>query len=442
MHVCVARIFAALAALGFVAPVTAEVEYAQIRSLAVDAVRDGDVAFARPWSKIVGKMLWVKDAGPADDPSGTNFDYWVDGGDPLKAVFLDQLAIELRRQHLFARPRNREIMAPYYEKMEAIVAAELSAVQQAGDDDEKQHQLDERLRELGDVLQTGIDACALDMGLAGAFVEPGQDDGSVWLDRMFAIYLPRQGPFTYGQVEQAVTSALSDRAIPLDMPRAVVAGRTLRVTDVGLPVEEMRPLAPIEEIVAELVKLQVRRGHSFQRQGNRAIMDVVYGQMQNVIRRQFDSLRQAGKASADARRRELAAADANATTSQPLARTALGRQLDSLLKQGLDRCARNMGNLRLENDSRGSANGIAAAGRVKLIAPSGTTIEAVYNTDHNLWELAGKPEDDYPWQSFAAGDAANLLGGYWFRLTMPSGERVSLHKKVDASDTELRFPAK
>ena len=433
---------AAIADIGLLAvqALAAELSHAQLRALAVEAVRDGDVAFSPPSEKVVGRLLWVKDAGPAaDDPDGLTLDYWFDAGDPLKAVFLDQLAIEIRRRHLFVRSRQQHLIEQYYRRMEEIVAAELAMVQQSGDEEQKQRQLDERLQQLGDLLQAGIEACARDLGLAGAFVEPGHDDGTVWLDRLFTIYLPQQGQLTFGQVELAVDQAIRDRAVTFDMPAAVVETGALRVIDVGLRVELMRKLEPIEEVAAELVKIDLRRRHLFQRSGNRAIMEPVYGQMEQAVRRQLETLRQAGAASADAPRQ---VANALPDDDGPIARSAFGRELDGLLNQGLQRCARSMGNVRLELSSARGADAAVAVAKVRLVAPTGTTIEFVHNTDRKLWALAGKREVDYPWQRYTAGDAVYLLGGYWFRLTYPDGRHMSVYKKVGTSDTELRFPSR
>ncbi|HVA46972.1 MAG TPA: hypothetical protein VNH11_11445 [Pirellulales bacterium] len=441
-------LYAALFAVGPLAAGAraAEITFNQLRALAVESLRAGDVAYTPPSNKIVGRMLWVKDAGPfADRPDGGSLDYWLADGDLLKAVFLDQLAIEIRRQHLFARSRSQQVMDPYYRRMEAVVAAELTLAQQPGDDEEKQRQLDERLRQLGDLLQNGIDACARGMGLVGAFVEPGHDDGTLWLDHVFALDLPQQGQIGYGQIEQAVAQALRGQGLVFEAPKVSVSGGTLHVTDVELKVETMRALAPLEELVAELVKINLRRRQRFERPADRPMMDQIYLRMEAALRQQLDTLRRSGAATVAARRASLAEAAGKASEQEPPVqpvRSPLGRQLDAVLQQGINECAKRMGNLRIEYHRGQNAEPASDRPRVRLVAPPDTTIEFVYNTDHKLWSLAGRSEDAYPWKSHTAGDRVSLSGGYWFRLTYPSGVRASSYKKVAANDTELRFPSR
>ncbi|HQU46700.1 MAG TPA: hypothetical protein PK867_28095, partial [Pirellulales bacterium] len=347
-------LYAALFAVGPLAAAAraAEITFNQIRALAVESLRSGDVAYTPPSNKIVGRMLWVKDAGPfADDPDGVSLDYWLAGGDLLKAVFLDQLAIEIRRQHLFARSRSQQVMEPYYRRMEAVVAAELTLAQQPGDDDEKQRQLDERLRQLGDLLQNGIEACTREMGLAGAFVEPGHDDGTLWIDRVFALDLPQQGQIGYAQIELAVAQALRGQGLVFEAPKVSVSGGTLHVTDVALRAEAVRALAPMEELVAELVKINLRRRQRFERPADRAVMDQAYLRMEAVLRRQLDTLRRSGTATVAARRASLTEAAGKASEQElpvPPVRSTLGRQLDALVQQGINECAKRMGNLQVE----------------------------------------------------------------------------------------------
>jgi hypothetical protein len=427
----------------------ASITIKQLQALAREALRDGDVAYAPPSSKVVRGILWVKDVGPLAGRSGPTLDFWVDGGDQLKAVFLDQLAIEIRRQRLFAGTRRQLIIEPFYRRMEETVAAELLLIQAAGDDDEKQRQLDERLRQLGDLLQSGIEACARDMRLAGSFVEPGQDDGSVWLDRLFALYLPRQGQLSYPQIQQGVDQAIREKAITFGMPRIAVTAGTLSVTDVALPVDSVRHADGIEEVVAELTKLALRRRYAIQQPPIRAIMESVYAQMERSIRQRLDELRSSGRASNDSRRSPLSAASTpaadddsgKASGEHGVARSAFGRSLGNLLQQGLERCAKNMGNLRLVV-SAGASVPEGGTGKVRLAAPTGTTVEFVHNTDRKLWLLTGKTENDYRWVKYATGDSVDLAGGYWFRLTYADGRRASLYKNVGANDTELRLPGR
>jgi hypothetical protein len=238
--------------------------------------------------------------------------------------------------------------------------------------------------------------------------------------------------------------------VAFDMPQSFVQSRTFWVADAGLQIEEMRQLDPLEEIVAEQVKVELRRAHLFQRPANRAIMEPVYAQIEAAIRRQLASLSAAGEASAAGRRPKsakyvalngtLATGGEGAEFSEGLPRSPFGRQLDELLTAGLRRCAQRMGNLALEYNPRRPATGIASAARIRLIAPPETTIEFVHNTDRKLWQMTGKSEGDYAWQSAMAGDSVDLLGGYWFRLTYPGGRQLGLYKKVGPHDTELRFP--
>src|SRR5690242_17821916 len=98
----------------------AEVSHDQIRSLAVEAIRGGEIAFSPPWNKIVRGMLWVKPGGSASsDPMQFQLDFWS-ADEPLKEVFLSQLMIEIWKQYLFSRQSNQEIMRPYYAQMEQI----------------------------------------------------------------------------------------------------------------------------------------------------------------------------------------------------------------------------------------------------------------------------------------------------------------------------------
>src|SRR5579885_3146941 len=96
-----------VAATAFSSAAAAPITVKQLRTLAVEVLRDGDVAYSPPWNRTSGRTLWVKDVGPlADGPGAASLDYWLAGDDRLKAVFLDQLAIELRRQRLFAGTRQ------------------------------------------------------------------------------------------------------------------------------------------------------------------------------------------------------------------------------------------------------------------------------------------------------------------------------------------------
>jgi hypothetical protein len=283
------------------------------------------------------------------------------------------------------------------------------------------------------------------MGLEGAFVQPRDGNPEVWLDLIYAVFLPRQGQLTYEQLKGAVGQAVGDRAVAFDMPESLVEQGTLWLSDAGLQLEAMRPLEPLEEVVAEQVKIELRRAYLFQRPGNRAIMEPVYVRMEDHIRRQLDSLRQAGMASAAGRLPKSAQQTDDdemegAALGQEPPRSEFGRRLDELLIAGLRQCARRMGNLNLEYSPRRLSKGAASPARVKLLAPAETTIEYVYNTDHKLWEMMGKSEDDYQWQNALAGESVDLLGGYWFRVTFPGGRRVRLYKKVGPNDTEIRFP--
>lgn len=428
----------------------AEVSFAQLRALAIESLRGGDLFYTPPATKVVGRLLWIKDAGPfADDPSGATLDYWLadDPGAPgLKAVFLDQLAIEIRRQYLVPRSRSQQVIEPYYRRMEAIVVAELALVQQPGDDAGKQRRLSDYLQQLGDILQSGADACARDMGLAGAFLEPGHDDGGGWLDRVFLLYLPQQGlppqgQIGFGQLKAAIAQAVRD-GVNFDMPQAAVEGDVLRVADVGLRVETLRSLSPLEELAAELLKLEVRRRHLFGRPENRAVMEPFYARMETALRRQLESLRRDRAATVAARRTasssesEIASAD---TSSVDANRTPLGRELDVILQQGLQTCARRAGSLQLDYSRRPPGGTKPVLPQVRLLAPPDTTIELVYNTDHKLWSLAGRSQDDYPWKRHVAGETAGMLGGYWFRLTGTDGTRSNIYRKVAPNDTELRL---
>ncbi|HWB08426.1 MAG TPA: hypothetical protein VG826_04350 [Pirellulales bacterium] len=333
--------------------------------------------------------------------------------------------------------------------MEETVAAELAIIQGAEDDEEKERQLDERLQELGELLKKGIEAAARDMRLSGAFIEPGHDDGTVWLDRLFAIYLPRlgqvNGQLNYAQLQQGVAQAIREKALAFDAPRISVNAGRLTVIDVGLSVESPRRLARIEEVACELAKLELRRRHPVPQPASRAIMESVYGQMEQVIRQRLDELRQAGAASADAASTEVAAAatggaeQPDAGEDPPVDRSPFGRKLDGILKQGLERCAQSMGNLRLDFSNSPNATG-SPTRSVRLGAPAGTKIEFVHNTDHKLWTLAGKAEGEYPWVERRGGDTVELAGGYWFRLTYPGGRQIRLYKKTGVKDTDLRFP--
>ncbi|HEV3344905.1 MAG TPA: hypothetical protein VG125_31295 [Pirellulales bacterium] len=433
--------FVSLAAAPAFSPASgAPVTIKQLRTLAVEALRDGDVAYSPPWNKVAGRILWVKDAGPLSDrPGSAALDYWFDGGDPLKAVFLDQLAIEIRRQRLFAGTRRQLIIEPYYRRMEEVVAAELAIVQGPGEKEEKQRQLDERLRELGDLLKTGIEACARNMRLAGAFIEPGHDDGTVWLDRLFAVYLPRQGQLNYAQLQQGVAQAIREKAIGFEPPRISVNAGRLTVVDIALPAESPRPLARIEEVAAELAKLELRRRHPIPDPASRSIMDAVYAQMERSVRQRFDELRQAGAASADSIRQEVPTAPGEEPEPGEEPRSAFATALDDALKQGLERCARSMGNLRLDFSPGRRATAVPAQ-TVRLAAPAGTKVDFVHNTDRKLWSLAGQTEADFPWAQHRADDAVDLSGGYWFRLTYSDGRQLRLSKKVTGKETELRFP--
>ena len=415
----------------------ADVSFAQLRALAIESLRGGDLFYTPPATKVVGRLLWIKDAGPyADDPGGTTLDFWLADGDPLKAVFLDQLAIEIRRQYLAPRSRSQQVIEPYYRRMEAIVTAELALVQQTGDDADKERRLAEYLPQLGDILQSGADACARDMGLAGAFIEPGHDDGGGWLDRVFLLYLPQQGlpqgQIGFGQLKAAITQAIRD-GVTFDMPQAAVEGSVLRVADVGLRIEALRSLSPLEELAAEMLKLELRRRHLFGRPENRAVMEPFYGRMETVLRRQLEALRRDRQATAAARRTNSSVSTADAN------RTPLGRELDALLQEGLQTCARRPGGLQLDYSPRPPDAAKPALPQVRLIAPPDTTIEFVYNTDHRLWSLAGRSQDNYPWKRHTADETAGMLGGYWFRLTGTDGARTNAYKKVGPNDTELRL---
>lgn len=282
------------------------------------------------------------------------------------------------------------------------------------------------------------------MRLDGAFLEPGSDDGSVWLDRFVAIYLPRGGQITFAQLDQALNQAIRDRAITFELPETPIANGTLWVTDVALPVEVMRRLGPLEEVVVEDAKVKLRRIHLFQRPMNRSLMQPAYNEMEDVLRAQLECLRRAGEATA-ARRTQAANAqrdpDEDVAFGIGRSRCPLGRRLDNILLSGLRRCAKAM-RLQLDFSPRRGPAGVADPASVKLLAPPGTTIEFVYQLDRQLWALMGKSEDEYQWQTYTAGETVNLLGGYWFRVTYSDGRRVRVYKKVRANDTELHFPSK
>lgn len=172
---------------------------ARLRELAIQAIRAGAIQYTPPKNQMNGDAMEVCDV----------FVYQMadrDAQDPYVQVFLDQVEIDLRRKHLLQRASSRQIMEPFYAKMEQIVAKKLAAIENTKlSDDDRDTELGRLSDELMKTYEQGLQAVAKSVGRARfSFAAPGAADKS------HDVKLAASQQATIDMVRQTTASLLKD----------------------------------------------------------------------------------------------------------------------------------------------------------------------------------------------------------------------------------------
>jgi hypothetical protein len=136
--------------------------FARLKEIVAHSIRTGAVEENPGKTTIEGDTLKVHDASIKEDPGN-------DAESPYVRVFLDQVEIEFRRQHLLRRQRSRQTIEPYYVKMEGIVAKKLALIEDSKlSDDDRNTRLGDLDEQMMKTYNEGMQAVAKSLGLAKA----------------------------------------------------------------------------------------------------------------------------------------------------------------------------------------------------------------------------------------------------------------------------------
>jgi len=171
---------------------------ARLKELASKAIRSGEIQFTPPHNAMNGDTMEVNDV----------FIFQLrdrDAEDPYVRIFLDQVEIDLRRQYLLQRQSSRQLMEPYYVKMEQIVGKKLAVVEDAKlSDDDRAAALEKLDGELMKTYEAGLQAVAISVGRARFAFMVGAADQS------HDVKLVASEKATIDMVRQTTASLLKD----------------------------------------------------------------------------------------------------------------------------------------------------------------------------------------------------------------------------------------
>jgi len=133
---------------------------ARLKELVAKAIRSGEIQSEPALNRMNGDTMEVKDVGVL-----MAMDRDIDN--PYVRVFVDQAEIDLRRRQLLQRPSSRQVMEPYYVKMEQIVAKKLAAIENSKlSDDDRATELGKLDDQMMKTYEDGLQAVATSVGRA------------------------------------------------------------------------------------------------------------------------------------------------------------------------------------------------------------------------------------------------------------------------------------
>jgi hypothetical protein len=134
---------------------------AKVKKMALDAIRTGAVRYQPAKNRIEGRTMLVDEASIPDEAD-------ADVQNPLVKIFYDQVELELLRKDLLQRQSSRQVMAPYYAKVEEIIGKKLTVAQDTKlNDDSRDDQLSKLDEQEQTTLSDGLTAVAKSIGLDG-----------------------------------------------------------------------------------------------------------------------------------------------------------------------------------------------------------------------------------------------------------------------------------
>ncbi len=176
------------------APLTA----ARLKELSAQAIRTGQAQSDPAFNRMNGNTMEVKDVGVL-----MAMDRDIDN--PYVRLFVEQIEIDLRRRQLFQRPSSRQVMEPYFVKMEQFIAKKLALIENT------KLSANDRATELGKLddqsmktFEAGLQAVARSVGKTKfTFIAAGAD-------QMHDVKLVASQKATIDVVRQTTASLLKD----------------------------------------------------------------------------------------------------------------------------------------------------------------------------------------------------------------------------------------
>ncbi len=227
-------------------------------------------------------------------------------------------------------------------------------------------------------------------------------------------------PLTAAKVKQRALDAIKSGAVQFKAPNNRIEGRTMMVNLAPIPDEQDADTQnPLVKLFYDQVEIELLRTQLLKRQSSRRVMEPYYAKMEELIAKKL-AVAQDGKLEQQARDDQLEKLD---------------ETYQKTLSDGLQAVAVSIG---MENFQ--FLNGAAQdAHDVKLVAPTGATIDVVRQTTAGILHDAGKTDKDFPWTSYQAGDTATMSGAYYCRIRL-GGKEATFNKRVGAKTDQLDFP--
>jgi hypothetical protein len=133
---------------------------ARLKELANQAIRFGQAQSDPALNRMNGDTMEVKDVGVL-----MAMDRDIDN--PYVRLFVEQIEIDLRRRQLFQRPTSRQLMEPYYVKMEQLIAKKLAAIENSKlSDNDRAAELEKLDDQSMKTFEAGLQAVARSVGKA------------------------------------------------------------------------------------------------------------------------------------------------------------------------------------------------------------------------------------------------------------------------------------
>ena len=138
---------------------TAPFTFAKLKQGAIDAIKTSPCSTSRRRITSKGALWWsIWHSSPTRWTPTRNA--------PLVKVFYDEVEIELLRGELLQRQASRQIMAPYYAKMEATLSKKIAVLQDAKlEPQARDDQLDKLEEQSRKTLSDGLQAVATSIGM-------------------------------------------------------------------------------------------------------------------------------------------------------------------------------------------------------------------------------------------------------------------------------------